>query len=328
MERMDIQGPGATPDDIANYALKLQPSQMLRWLVPRLDADYAFARWRDTRLRTAPRQRRRLCDTAAELTSRSGTQPPLVIIFEAQARPGHRLVARLLEYLRRGLVEFRAGPYDRDLITVAIQVIYLRGKRRSLRVRMLVPGSGEGLRWNVRVHCLERRSASKTLERIERQELGLSVLAWVPLMHGGDDPALVTRWLTLVGTEPDQDLRREYAAIALVWAEWLGRDTIWRDALEGLDVWRSKLMAEFGRQQRAEGVTEGRVEVQRANLRRLLLRWAPAGLPADLDALIEKTTDLGQLGAWFEVALQVQSLDEFRQRLQQAPPNGNGQGTS
>jgi hypothetical protein len=58
-----------------------------------------------------------------------------------------------------------------------------------------------------------------------------------------------------------------------------------------------------------------------------LRRRAPDGLPVDLDELIEKTTDLDQLQAWFDIALDVQSLDEFRQRLQQTPPNGNGQGT-
>jgi hypothetical protein len=233
-------------DTTANNALKFRPAETLRWLVPKLDVDYAFARWAETRLRTPPGEEGRLCDTAAELASRSGTQPPLVLVLEVQAQAGARVLGRMLEYLGRALQEFIAGPHDRDLVPVALQLIYLRGRRGPLRVRMLIPGTRQGLRWNVRVHCLEKKSAGKTLARIERGELGKTILAWIPLMRGGDDAALVPQWLALAKTEPDGQLRREIAATALIWAEWLGRDTIWREALEGMGMYESKILNEFG----------------------------------------------------------------------------------
>jgi hypothetical protein len=306
-------------DNTANNALKFRPAETLHWLVPKLDPDYAFTRWAETRLRAPPRKHGRLCDTAAELASPSGTQPPLMLVLEVQARTGPRVEGRMLEYLGRALQEFRAGPHNRDQVPVALQLSYLRGKRRNLRLRLVVPGTGQGLWWKVRVHCLEGKSAHKTLERIERDELGKTILAWITAMRGGDDPALVPRWLAQINLEPDVQLRREIAATALIWAEWLGRDTIWRNALEELDVWQSKLLNE--RMERARA--EARAELERAHLRSVLRRRAPGGMPADLDELIDQTTDAQQLGAWFEIALDVQSLEEFRQRLSQGT-NGNG----
>src|SRR5262249_14020520 len=159
-------------------------AETLRWLAPKLNPDYTFARWAETRLRAPPGKKGRLCDTAAELVSRSGTQAPLVLILEVQAQTGPRVAGRLLEYLGRGVQEFRTGPHDRDMVPVALQLIYLRGTRRNLRVRMQLAGTGQGLWWKVRVYCLERKSAGKTLERIERGELGKTILAWIPLLRG------------------------------------------------------------------------------------------------------------------------------------------------
>ena len=92
-------------------------------------------------------------------------------------------------------------------------------------------------------------------------------------------------------------------------------------------MYESKILNEFARKRAEIARAEGRAEVERAHLRSVLRRRAPDGLPVDLDALIEKTTDPDQLQTWFEIALDVQSLDEFRHRLLQTPPNGNGQGT-
>lgn len=63
---------------------------------------------------------------------------------------------------------------------------------------------------------------------------------------------------------------------------------------------------------RAEGRAEGMVEAWRDNLLRVLQFRFPASVPVVLEAAIQSQTDRDKLSAWFDAALRVASLEEFR----------------
>jgi hypothetical protein len=65
-------------------------------------------------------------------------------------------------------------------------------------------------------------------------------------------------------------------------------------------------------QQVLEWQAEAVVEVQRANVLRLLEAHCGSQAPADVAAAIQASTDLTQLSRWFDAALKVKSYDEFR----------------
>jgi hypothetical protein len=135
-----------------------------------------------------------------------------------------------------------------------------------------------------------------------------------------------TRWAeTRLRAPPGQRGRLCDTAAALasrIWAEWLGRDTIWKKALEELDVWHSKLLQERIDQARAEE----RLKAQRTFVLQALQTRFPQGLLADLEQRLQEITDFDILSRWFQWALEAVSLDEFRRLLVQTPTNGTGQG--
>ena len=69
-------------------------------------------------------------------------------------------------------------------------------------------------------------------------------------------------------------------------------------------------------QQVLEWMAEGEVKRQIKDLLRLLASRFPSGVPADLLARIQGTTDLQKLDRWYEEALRVSSLDDFRRLVE------------
>ncbi|HEX5271906.1 MAG TPA: hypothetical protein VFW33_15515, partial [Gemmataceae bacterium] len=229
-------------DQAARYALKLDPAEANRWLVPDRDADLGFTRWLDTETIAFPGEPGRRCDTVAELVSRGGKSAPWALVLEAEARPTASIIDRVLEYEARLLRRLRHGPRHRDRYLVAAVVIFLRGRKKQLKLQMQLPGTALGLSLTVGTKCLAGESATATVERIGRGELGRSILPWVPLMAGGDDAAVVAEWVRLAGTEPVAQRRADYPGLALVFADSVGRVAVWKKALEGFDMWESQII--------------------------------------------------------------------------------------
>ncbi len=172
-------------DQTARYALKLAPAEVVPWLLPDLDPDLGFARWLDTETIAFPGEPGRRCDTVAELVSRTGRSAPWALVLEVEARPRSTILDRMLEYEARLLRKLRHGPRCRDRYQVAAVLIFLRGRKKHLKLQMRLPGTDVVLDLTVRVLSLAQQSAAGTLERIGRGELGRSILPWAPLMAGG-----------------------------------------------------------------------------------------------------------------------------------------------
>ncbi len=299
-------------DQTARYALKLAPTEAVRWLLPDLDEDLVFARWLDTETIAFPGEPGRRCDTVAELVSRAGRSVPWALVLEVEARPRAAILDRVLEYKARLLRKLRHGPHRRDRYLVAAVVIFLRGRKQDLTLQMRLPGTGVGLDVTVRVMSLARQSAAETLERIGRGEWGRSILPWVPLMATGAEAAVVAEWVRLAAAEQDVQRRTDYAGLALVFTESAGRLSIWKQALEGFDMWQSEVIREWK--------TAGGLEAQRSSLLKVLRARFQPELPADLAQRIEQTTDLNLLTRWFDAALAMPTLDAFRSAIQAASP--------
>src|SRR5258708_6839853 len=89
--------------------------------------------------------------------------------------------------------------------------------------------------------------AGATLAAIATGSLGLCVLPWVSLMHGGGEPAMIEEWKRLALTEPDEEKLRAYAGLALVIAGLAGCLDSWEKGLEGWNVERSRVTLEWER---------------------------------------------------------------------------------
>jgi hypothetical protein len=178
-------------DQTARFALKMNPAEVLAWVLGDLDPDLGFTRWLDTETIAFPGEPNRRCDTVAELVSRSGRSPPWALVLEVEARSRAAMLVRVLEYLARLLRKLRHGPRRRDRYLVAGVVLFLSGRRKDLKLHMQLPGTDVVLSCAFRAVCLAEERAAATLERIGKGELGRSILPWVPLMAGGDEAAVV-----------------------------------------------------------------------------------------------------------------------------------------
>jgi hypothetical protein len=309
----------AVLDQTARFALKLNPVEVLHWLLADLDPDLVFRRWLDTETIAFPGEPNRRCDTVAELVSSSGQGPPWALIVEVEARPRATILDRLLEYEARLMRKLRHGPHRRDRYLVAVVLILLTGKRDELALEMRLPGTDLTLNWRGRVVSLATEQAHATLERIGRGELGRSILPWVPLMAGGGEPVIVQEWVRLASQEPDEQRRGEYAGLALVFADRAGNRPVWAQPLEGLNMWESQVVKEW----MDAGHAKGRIEGQRAALREALQIRFQTAVPADLEQAIQQATDPDLLIRWFRAALQVPTLEAFRAALQGPAPPSN-----
>jgi hypothetical protein len=84
---------------------------------------------------------------------------------------------------------------------------------------------------------------------------------------------------------------------------------------EGFNVRQLEIVREW----RDEGRAEGRLEEKRNDLLTVLRKRFPPEVPSDVTQSIQQTTDLDTLSRWFDAALDVPSLDGFRNAMQSAP---------
>jgi hypothetical protein len=118
----------------------------------------------------------------------------------------------------------------------------------------------------------------------------------------------IEEWKRLADLEPDQQVRLQYAADALVFAELPGVWEEWKKSLEGWNVRES--------QQVREWQAEARVEHQRANVLRLLEKRCKAPVPSDLAEAIRVTQDLDLLSRWFDATAEANTFDDSRAATQ------------
>jgi hypothetical protein len=173
------------------------------------------------------------------------------------------------------------------------------------------------------VKNVRRESAERTLERIGRGELGLCILVWLPLMRADDPPEVVRQWRVLALRQKQLHLRADYVALALVFAELAGRDTLWKAGLEGFDMQESAIMRGWRKEGLDEGMEKGMEKgalttARAAVLKVLQARFPGEPVPEGVRAALERSADLGRLTDWLGVAALTASPADFERSLASA----------
>jgi hypothetical protein len=273
---------------------------------------------------------------------RDGEGPRRLLDVESQSEPDPDILERAGEYGYRLRREKRYGPGQGGKYRVACLLLNLTGpvQAHELDMREAELG-GAGFYLSVVQVTLREEDAAATLARIAAGELRLSVLPWIPLMRGADEPAIMGEWKRLALAEPEERRRADYGGLALVFAELAGRWVSWKKALEGWSMKQSQQVLEWqaearkeGRieghkEGRIEGHKEGRKEGEVSRLRSVVLRALElrthAPVPPDLAEAVAGLNDLDELARWFEATQTAESLDAFRAAVGlPAPPPANG----
>jgi hypothetical protein len=108
--------------------------------------------------------------------------------------------------------------------------------------------------------------------------------------------------------------------LARIFAERVGRGDAWKNALGGFAMIESPLIAALLAEARAEAATKAEakaeVKTKAETLLRVLrkrCREVPE-LPEELAAAVRACADGGQLDRWLDVALEAETLAQFRQQ--------------
>ena len=240
-------------------------------------------------------------------------EQPWILVAEFQTEPSNDDLERVLEYMLRFRRERRPMP------RLAFEI---SGRRRAAESdgpgaarttwTMRLPGKAEfGLTCRVVRPGLARAGCGGNAGADRIGELSRSVLPWVAPMRGGGMPAIIEEWKRLADLEPDQRVRLDYAADALMFAELPGVVAEWKRGLEGWNVRVS--------QQVLEWQAEAKVETRRADVLHLLEDNCKAPVPTDLVEAVQRTTDMDLLLRWLAAASKANTFDEFRAATQ---PNG------
>lgn len=306
---MDLPLPPATRyDQAGRYLLLAAGARLFSWLFAGTKLQLRFERWLPTQL-TLPGVTQRLCDGIAALTDQGGGGLPCAAILEVQTNPDATMPGRLL--LAGGLLwlTVKPTPLPGDRYQLLAVVVNLTGKGDAAHQCVL-----DTAEWTLRPRevNLGQLDAGQVLDQIEAGAAPRELLAFIPLMQRGGEKGIIDRWRALVAAETDLKRRGDYA-LALVFAERVGRDEDWRDAVEGFAMIESPLIAELLTEARNEAArtakTEGKTE---ALLRVLGKRYGE--VPEELATSIRACRAGEQLDRWLDIALEAQALEEFRQQ--------------
>jgi hypothetical protein len=300
-----------TFDQAARYAARnLDAAGFLAWLFSAAAALWRWTGWVDTQNIAFPGEPDRRSDTVARFERRRGDAPPVAAVVEFMTAPRAEVYPRLAEYALRvhREVPFHKRPHVAYRVVTAL--IHLTGPAPNAAWNMAPDEFGDlGLWTRSRVFTFADVDARALFAEIARGDTSPALLAWVPLMKGADDVAVVTEWKRLVLAERDERKRRDYGGLAKVFAELTRRERVWLPGLEGLNVEESKLLK--GRYD--QGRKEGELRMLRGNLVRVLEVRFSGTVPTDCKAALDAQTEPDVLNRWFDHALQARTLDEVRE---------------
>lgn len=297
----------------------IQPG-FLRWLLD--EPGLTFHGWLDTRSLPFPGETDRVCDTVACLSVPAASPRLWAVPVEFQTRPDRTMFGRLLEYLGR-LWRERRPEFGKQRYRIGAALVNLTGQRNTASRRMRLGQSRVRTLLSVAERTLPQEDASSILDGIQAGTWTRCLLPWVPLMRGGGEAAIITRWVALAQAEPDRHLRADYGGLALVFAELTRHRAMWQKALEGWNVVESQQVLEWMKQGEAKGRAEGRAEgrtegetlgvlkARREDLR-LLLEEKFGPLPETLLEQIESIQNPEQLRDAIRQANRIQNLTDLK----------------
>ena len=202
-------------DQTARFTARFDAEGFLAWLVPAFADHLRFERWLDTRTAPKPRQANQTADTLAGLVSLHRVESPWLLLVEFQTEPDPDMFGRLLSQLGKFWIEHRPDGLPGSRYQLAAAVVNLTGTTESQPSSrsFVFPLRGREVRLDVEERHLATENAGDTLDAIARGAVSKSILAFVPLMTGGEKPGIIKRWLAVAATEPGPDG-------GATWASW------------------------------------------------------------------------------------------------------------
>ncbi len=230
-------------DQTSRYAGKLDAAGFLTWLLREEPIALRFRGWLDTRTVPFPGDPERVCDTVAWL---GDADPALewAVPVEFCLTPDVTFFGRLLVYLGFLWLEKRPTDQGGERFQVGAVVVNLTGRGHTSR-DMTLRQTGIRTHLAVREVNLAEGDAAETLAGVASGALARCVLPWIPLMHGGGEASIITRWKELAGLEPDARRRSDFGGLAVVFAEAAGHREVWKEALKEWSMIESQQVLEW-----------------------------------------------------------------------------------
>ncbi len=196
------------------------------------------------------------------------------LCVELQAESAGGSASRLLlGYVPRLLTE-PAAPGSLVLKAAGGIVVNLTGPEQTASVEHRPTISPNcSLTGTIGQRTLRAEDAAATLSEITAGTISRWLLAWLPLMQRGADPAIIVGWKQEALRTPQVRDQGILAGLTLTFATLAGTQEVWERSLEGFDVVKSPYLEELREKvrtlARAEGKTEGQVETLRETVSQL-----------------------------------------------------------
>ncbi len=296
-------------DQTARPLAKTDGAAFFRWALsccppaPRL----TFLQWDDTRRLVVPGESERTNDLVATFRDED-TQRQVWLIAEIETEPEVGILDRMGQY--ELLLGKEVNPScDPNGPAVGSLVLNLSGSQKTPCLEWA--WGSYGTRLAPFIVDAAQLDALAHLEKIERGELGLTILPLLALMIGGGTPEFIERWKRVVEFETDEARRRLYRDSVQVLAELTAWQVNW---LQGTRDWmmrESQLINSWIR----EGKDLGRLELARDVLLTFVRRLEDP-VPESIRLAIEGTTDLDKLKHWLDAAIAARTIADLRQQMQ------------
>lgn len=290
-------------DQLARLACKLDGPGLFDWIQRRQGGvvRYAFRDWDDARRLAVVPGLERINDLVADLRPLGGDDEPHFVITEIESE------ARRFQLQRLG-VYANLLSIEKATLRIGVCLLNLTGRKEPAKVTLAIPGPFGRIEIEPQVVNLCEDDALATLADMAADRTARSLLAWIPLMAGGGDPAAINAWLVEILQVPDAETRRNLAVYAATFAELTPAQPSWAQALERYGMMESIL---FNRVRKDEKVRNAREFLLEAIAVRL-----SSPVPDDLRLAIEGTNDQETLGRWYRVALTCPTVDDLRAAMQ------------
>ena len=327
-------------DETMRYLARLDGQGLFEWLLRESMPDFDHVEWMDARLTTSPNLRfKRTGDLRARLRHRAGAARDCSMQLESQTRHEPGYAERLLEYqaiFYRQMVQERLGDQ------LAAFTIYLTGDGPET-LDTGHEGMPFGIRMNSGSKALRNEDAGAILTEIQAGATARIISAFVPLMQGGVDPAIIEQCKAAMAEVPEAWRRADLAAVALSFAPLTGRKQSWQNHFKGWNMEQSEFLRswmnrgveqgiqigiqrgrqqgletgrqqglETGRQQGVEQVVKREASDHQAMLERILKQRFSKHADDQVLARVASETNLDVLKMWTEQAAVAKSWKAFR----------------
>jgi hypothetical protein len=292
-------------DQAARFAAQADPNAVVRRVTEPVGVPMPFREWLDTRTIPLPGGPDRTADLVAAVDDPTGQ--PALLVFEFQSRHDPDKLDVTLEEagILRG--HARHGDDRKGKYKVLTALVYLTSRCLDEVLDMTLPG-GFGTRHAPLIWNAGEDAAATTVEAVAGGGLSWGMLFWVPLMAGGKDADVISRWKEIVAqVVPDRRTRGNLAGIALVFAELMGRRAEWSRGLEGFEMTESQVVNDWINQ----GEAKGKLTERRQKLLKLLSKRFPGAVPDDVTRLVNEQESLDILDLWFDAAAEAYTFQQF-----------------